>query len=402
VVLSDVPLPATAEALLTFLESVGRRSEAELYVKLFRTLPRPSFALVAADYLVVRHAIGSLAEQAGFLSQLGLVAPLVVGLFNPETAERGAEALAEVLPNKGLLPKIHDFGEPDLAACLSAELSVGALPILRFPVKPGEPPRERFAALGELAGELATRKVVVLRQRGGIMLREDAGGTLPGLASASGRVSVINLRSDLDAVVGSGLLRQDDYKLLELVQALLGEAQNSRLTLSITSPFTLLRELFTVKGDGTLVKSGAEIRRATSYEELDLPRLTQLLERSFDKKLRSGLFARPPLAVYFEAAYRGAAIVEPTQVAPYLTKFAVEPLAQGEGMGRDLWSVLTREQPRLIWRARARNPISAWYATQCDGLIRLPEWHVFWRGIKPEHTSDAIFEALARPVDFDA
>ena len=39
--------PDAAGVVLTFLESVGRRSEAELYLKLFRELPKESFAIIA-------------------------------------------------------------------------------------------------------------------------------------------------------------------------------------------------------------------------------------------------------------------------------------------------------------------------------------------------------------------
>ena len=54
---SDTPLPATAEAVLTFLESVGRRSEAEFYLRLFRKIPKESFAIVAAEAPVVRRRL---------------------------------------------------------------------------------------------------------------------------------------------------------------------------------------------------------------------------------------------------------------------------------------------------------------------------------------------------------
>lgn len=414
-------LPAAAEAVLTFLETVGKRSEAELYLKLFRTLPKHQFALVAADYLVVRHSPGSLAEGLEFLSQMGLVAPIVLGLFNPETALRGAQTLTEILHQRQLRPRIHSMDEEELAQNLREELSVDQVPVLKFSIKRGEHPRDRFAQLGRLAGQLGTRKVVVLRQRGSVAIREEArvpDGAVhesrtpvvgaPGvgplgleMSGEGGQLSVLNLRSDFDALLAHDLLRQDDARLIEFVQGLLVEAHNPRLTLSITSPLTLLRELFTLKGDGTLVKLGAEIRRTESYQDLEVPRLAALLERSFNRKLKSGLFERPPLSVFLETQYRGAAIVEPTPIAPYLTKFAVEPLAQGEGVGRDLWQALTRDHSRLVWRARPRNPISAWYATQCDGLVRLPRWTVFWRGLETSAIPSAVQNALERPEDFD-
>src|SRR5690606_11674668 len=61
-----------SEVVLTFLESVGRRSEAELYLELFRKLPKASFGVIAAEATVTRHAHRSLVEQLSFLTQLGL------------------------------------------------------------------------------------------------------------------------------------------------------------------------------------------------------------------------------------------------------------------------------------------------------------------------------------------
>jgi acetylglutamate synthase len=79
----------------------------------------------------------------------------------------------------------------------------------------------------------------------------------------------------------------------------------------------------------------------------------------------------------------------------------VDPVAQGEGMGNDLWQALARDHAALFWRTRATNPIANWYATLADGVLRLPGWHVFWRGIPPRAIPDVVDEALARPEDFD-
>ena len=71
-----------ADVVLTFLESVGRRAEAELYLRLFRQLPKESFALIAPGAQVLRDGAGALVEQIRFLADLDLYAPLVVGLFD--------------------------------------------------------------------------------------------------------------------------------------------------------------------------------------------------------------------------------------------------------------------------------------------------------------------------------
>jgi acetylglutamate synthase len=94
------------------------------------------------------------------------------------------------------------------------------------------------------------------------------------------------------------------------------------------------------------------------------------------------------------------AILEPSPVAPYLSKFAVEPVAQGEGIGQDLWQAITRQYRSLVWRSRPANPIRSWYANVCHGMLRLADWHVFWRGLEPEQVAGAVVEARSRPNDF--
>ena len=60
------------------------------------------------------------------------------------------------------------------------------------------------------------------------------------------------------------------------------------------------------------------------------------------------------------------------------------------------------EFPTVFWRARATNPIGAWYTKLCDGLMRFPAWHVFWRGLAIEQVPAAVAFALAAPVDIAA
>jgi acetylglutamate kinase len=392
--------------VLTFLESVGRRSEAELYLGLFRQLPKQSFAIVVTEAAVIRHALGSLLEELKFLADLGLVAPVVVGASSPDTALRGASELARHLPRVGLATSQYEMTTPGLGELVSGDLLAERMPLLWFGPEPEQKPRDRFGRVGRLAQELRTRKVVLVRQRGSLALRDDAnlaGIERLGLLGPRGELSVVNLRTDREALSGSRVLRAEDQRLLDCLGALLEAATpDANLTVSVTSPLNLLRELFTVRGDGTLIKLGAEVKRVASYAELDCGRLQGLLERSFGRALRPEFFERTPSSLYVEADYRGAAILEPSQVAAYLSKLAVEPLAQGEGIARDLWQALARDHAAFFWRARPQNPITSWYLSQCDGVLRLSDWHVYWHGLAAEQIPGAVAEALARPEDFAA
>jgi hypothetical protein len=396
------PIPSAAEAVLTFLESVGRRSEAELYLALFQKLPKQSFAIVAPANTAVRQGLGTLVEQLRFLADLGLSAPIVLGLFHPGAAAALEPRLVRRLESAALSPVPLVWGEPELGALLEDELGKGKTPIVRF-ADDAAGVASRFQALAELAARLATRKLVLVRRHGGLELgseRYEPRARAQLLDVDRGAVSLVNLRTDAEPLLGQKLLRREDAELLEHVRSFFAAAAPHAPLCSITSPFSVLTELFTLKGAGTLIKPGTPIRRLATYAEVDLTRLETLLETSFGCELEAGLFQRPPLALYLEQEYRGAAIVEPNDVAPYLSKFAVEPVAQGEGMGRDLWRAMAREFPCLFWRTRAQNPISSWYFSVCDGMVRRADWNVFWRGIEPELVPRVVETALGIRDDF--
>jgi acetylglutamate kinase len=395
-------LPATAEAVLTFLESVGRRSEAELYLRIFHRLPKQSFAIIAPGAPVIRAGQGAFTEQLRFLSDLGLCAPIVLGLF--DAGHAAASHVVRRLEAAGLAFSQRSTETPDLARVLTDELVAGRWPVLTFPDDPQRDARDKLVWLGQLAAELDTRKLVLLRRRGPLHLVNDKSLALAErslIPVEAGSVSLINLRSDAELIRGQKLLRKGDAQLFEWVRELLSTTPDENLLVSVTSPLDLLRELFTVRGAGTLIKRGSDIRRLDSYEVADVARLGALFEASFSAPLRPEFFEKPPLAVYVEQDYRAAAVVHATDVGAYLSKFAVDPLAQGEGMGRDVWQAITRDFSSLFWRTRATNPISAWYANVCDGLVRLTRWHVFWRGIGPVHIPEVIAHAAALEDDFE-
>ena len=389
--------------MLTFLESVGRRSEAEFYLRLFLKLPKESFGIIAPGATVIRYALGSLVEQLKFLADLGLYAPVVLGLFDPERGAQSADRLVKRLPPAGMEPCAHEMSEPDLAGRLRAELRAERLPVVHFSVVEGQTIEDRLNELGVLAKALDTRKFVLLRRRGGLKPR--ANGKLelaPGysLPTDAGRISIINLRTDRDGLASGKALPKRDAELLAAAERLIAFSQPSPMLASITSPLNLLKELFTVKGAGTLIKLGSAVVRRGSYSEFDVERLRRLFEASFGRALDPHFFEQAPLAAYVEAEYRGAAVVCASAPVPYLSKFAVEPEAQGEGMGRDLWEAISRDYPALYWRGRPENPIASWYASVCDGMVRLAEWNVYWRGVETARIPEVIEAARTRPPDF--
>ncbi|MBX3128221.1 MAG: hypothetical protein KF718_15970 [Polyangiaceae bacterium] len=398
--MSPPPKVPVADAVLTFLSSVGRRSEAELYLTLFRELPKESFAVLAPGAPVVRQGVGGLVEQIRFLGELGLVAPVVLGLFDADRAAPLGERLLRRFESAQVAAEIHGSDAAGIVDTLRERLRAGVIPIVVM--RSDTALDARLAWLADVTRALGTRKLVLLRRRGGLGLLAERRVALVEshqIPLEGSTVSLVNLRTDAD-VLAEALRGLPDSALVQAVHTLL--AMHERLVVSVTSPLDLLRELFTVKGAGTLIKRGSAILRHASYAELDVPRLERLFELSFGRPLAPGYFERAPRVVFVEQEYRGAAIVFDTPIAPYLSKFAVEPLARGEGMGRDLWTRLTRELPRVFWRTRTGNPTQQWYVQMCDGFVRTPGWQLFWRDVASDQIPAMVEYAAGLADDFDA
>ena len=133
--------------------------------------------------------------------------------------------------------------------------------------------------------------------------------------------------------------------------------------------------------------------RATSWDELDLPRLRELIESAFGRRLLPDYFDRTRLKrAYVSEHYRAAVIITDEHGEAYLDKFAVLDEAQGEGLGRAVWQLMREETPSLFWRSRRGNPVNAFYFGEADGCVKQPKWKVFWYGLDG-------FERIARCVE---
>ncbi len=384
------------EIIQRFLESVGQKADVDLYLKLFRAQRRESFGIIVAGAQIVRTALDPLHFDLRILAGMGLYPVVLLGLFDARDADRQAQRVHEWLAEDLVPATVVAAGEDMPHATQSAvrdTILSGAIPVVSLQAAAEADAEGRFALLSRLTRALETKKIVFLSTSAGIE-REGAP-----------RISFINLSTDYDRLFAKGNLSRRHGQLLRHVKALLDEIPH-RMSVAVVNPLQLLRELFTVGGAGTLVRKGSRIESHASFAHIDRARLRALLESAFGRPMREGVLdpggraERETERIYLEESYLGAALLTQTQVGVYLSKFAVERQAQGEGIGTDLWSVLVRDTPAFFWRARPDNPITPWYAKQCDGLVRFPEWHLFWRGLPPARIEAAIQHALAAPVDF--
>jgi hypothetical protein len=378
------------EIIQRFLESVGAKADIDLYLKLFRAQQKESFAILVPNAQIVKSALDPVHFDLRILADLGLIPVVLLGLLEPKDADAQAQRVADWLIEDAVKCEIVR-ADPEMNAeaimTIRAVIGRGAIPLVSVETAGAQTVDVRFRLLARMAEALESRRIVFLSRRAGL---EVGGGEPP---------SVVSLATDVERLLAPGALSRGQALLLRQVKRLL-EQVHHRMNVTVVNPLQLLRELFTVNGAGTLIRRGSRIAVHDGWANADQGRLSALFSSAFGRTIRDDFFDRTVVRTYIEESYLGAAVMEPTAVAPYLSKFAVERTAQGEGLGGEIWSLVTRDFPTFYWRSRAENPITAWYGKNCDGLVRLPNWHIFWRGLPPENIPAAITHALSLPSDF--
>jgi len=378
------------EIIQRFLESVGNKADIDLYLKLFRSQRKESFAVLVAGAQIVKSALDPVHFDLRILADLGLIPVVMLGLFEPKDAGAQAQRVADWLTED----KVHcaivnadaDMGPPTIEA-IQTTIACGAIPLVSLEAAAAQQVDARFRSLAKLTEALETRKVVFLSRRAGLVVGSDK------------PPSVVSLATDVDRLLAPGALSRGQAVLLRQVKRLLEQGRHP-MSVTVVNPLQLLRELFTVNGAGTMIRKGSRIAVHEGWNGADSGRLRALFTNAFGRTIRDDFFERVITRTYVEESYRGAAVVEPTPVAPYLSKFAVERTAQGEGLGGEIWSLVTRDFATFYWRSRPENPITAWYTKNCEGMARFPQWHVFWRGLAPKDIAPAIAHALSLQSDF--
>lgn len=369
------------DLVLRFMNSVGHRRDAEFYLKLFTSTRPESFAIVVIDLDSLKDEVDAILFEIRYLMRLNLYPVVVI--------QGSMETLAS-------LDIESYFKKAKLAMnFLSAELSDGEkLDFIKKRIHQRLLPLLQVGAdldlvheLTHLANLLRTGKIIFLRRAGGII---DPVTEHP--------ISIVNLRFDMLRLASSGIT-SEQLGFLKGCQALIEKCPH-KIFVSIVSPNNLLRELFTVKGAGTLIQTGSKIRTFHSWEGIDPESLRRLLEMSFERKINDAFFQEPIQHFYIEENYMGAALLKDFQDMTYLTKFAVGTEARGLGIGRDIWNEIIKNHQKIFWRSDPEKFITHWYVKQCDGMHKTKNWTVFWKGLAEDRISQAIDYALNCPVDF--
>ncbi|KAJ8123739.1 hypothetical protein ONZ43_g378 [Nemania bipapillata] len=152
---------------------------------------------------------------------------------------------------------------------------------------------------------------------------------------------------------------------------------------------------------------------------VDLPRLVNLIEDSFGRKLDIEDYLKRIngnlAGIIIAGEYEGGAILtweappgttDPAKRVPYLDKFAVLRKSQGAGGVADIvFNAMVRDcfPDGVCWRSRKDNPVNKWYFERSRGTLKLKgmNWTMFWT--TPKLTLDDQkfhdYEAVCRSIE---
>ncbi|MBN3312871.1 NAGS protein, partial [Atractosteus spatula] len=210
-------------------------------------------------------------------------------------------------------------------------------------------------------------------------------------------VGQVTLPADVALLSEAEWISVQEQRLVRTIVDLLNQLP-SESSAVITSASTLLTELFSHRGSGTLFKNGEPIHRYSSLDEIDVDRLLALINKSFGKNLKEDYVASLKgrlHSIYLSEEYSAVAVItkEPVRSrTPYLDKFVVSSSRQGQGASQILWERIRRDLGALFWRSQSTNRINPWYFKKCDGSFVNGRWIVFWFGLSDMRDSYELVE----------
>lgn len=173
------------------------------------------------------------------------------------------------------------------------------------------------------------------------------------------------------------------------------------LHISITSPFMLLKELFTIKGSGTLIRRPSKILYYTKEQVSEnlLKKMKNIIEECFQKKVKEQALEKFTDA-FLDSEEQSLVLLEKQDFGYYLSKFAVSIEARGKGIAQDLWNELQNRNYSLFWKTNQKNSIKKWYEKICDGFYKWDPYIIFWKNISYEKIPKIIEFIKERGSDF--
>ena len=370
------------DLVIKSLSAIGAEREAKFYADLFSAQAPEKFALIVIDPRCLKNPLlEALISNIRIISDLKLTPVLLIGALDSDRTRIKflSQRLSKELDSIGVRSFKLNTASYQLFPEIRKLTTKGQIPILEFTNA------DQAINLQGVIKELQPAKVIFLQPSGGFSVKGN-------------RIPFINV-DNMDERVSDANLSPGQIKFKNLVVELLNDPVNQSVYI-IASPLNLLRELFTTRGSGTLVRRGAPLLIVDNLAGLDQSRLAMSISDSFGKTLNVDVFDRPIQSAIIERDYRGGAIMTDNEGLPYLSKFWVSREARGEGIARDIWEAAIINHPEIFWRSRENNSFNDWYMKMCHGMQMVSGWRVFWRGLNTDDIPKAVRLATQAPEDF--
>lgn len=421
--------------LKRFLEEIGSDpKEARYWLRQFQqheSAPDQPFAVVQVDSRILEDKLmlEKLASCLAFLHRNGMPVIIVHGLDSDSDYEirdprlRRAKLIEDNIEIVDLLEKHGGMARPFMSSghVISAleqdNLSEFVGRIVKVDVKPlqwclrsghipvltavGECPSGQVLCVD--ANNAAIRIAQILQPRK-VMFLNTSGGLVDKQGNVIGNV---NVADDLECLLQQPWHTDTTRKQVISIAKLLNTLPEYSSAV-ITSADSLIPELFTHNGSGTMFLRPEAIHRYHSLDTVDIDRLQDLLIKSFDKPLNAEYFStlKDRLhTLYVTESYSAAAVItkeDGVHNVPYLDKFTVGRKSQGLGTSDNLWKKIKHDFSSLFWRSRGTNRINPWYFIRCDGSCTNENWTVFWYGVSDHVLTHKLVQYASQiPPSFD-
>lgn len=419
--------------LRRFLEEIGTDPrEARYWLRQFQnheSSPEQPFAVVQVDSEIMEDEVmlDKLASCLTFLHRNGMPVIIVHGFDslvdnNINIRQRRAKVIEDNIELVDLLEKHGSRARPfmnsgHVLSALENPSSAFHGRIDKVDVKPlqrclrsghipvltavGESPSGQVLCVD--SNDAAIRIAQVLKPMK-VMFLNSTGGLVDRQGNILGNVSVSD---DLEFLLKQPWHSETTLQQVILIAKLLHTLPESSSAV-ITSADSIIQELFTHKGSGTMFLRPEKIQKHHTLATVDTDKLKQLLIKSFNKPLNTDYFfllEHRLHTLYVTESYSAAAVItneEEVDGVKYLDKFTVGRQSQGLGTSDTLWRKIKQDFSCLFWRSRGTNRINPWYFIRCGGSCTSGEWTVFWYGISDYTLTQKLVEhAKTFPPSFD-
>lgn len=411
----------TRDVVIELLSQLGSSREAREYLRKFSSNDSSQFAVIKVGGEVLQNDLSRLASSIGFLHHVGLFPIVLHGAgtqLNQALAAAGIETrkvdgvrvttpdvmsvirpvvyqqnlkLVEALEKLGIRSRSLQHGvfdceyQDEARFGLVGQVTNVNLDSIRSTIQAGSLPI--VTCLGETSGgqvmninaDVAAAQLVLEIKPQKIIFLSPTGGLLD---ENNQIISAINLETDYQRLLDADWVHSGmRLKLIQIAELLQQLPLSS--SVSITSADNLTRELFTHRGAGTLIRRGEGFLIEEEVTGLRQSELKTLIEVCFEREISDNYFDVINLhELIWAGSGRAASVIcKGVNGIAYMDKFAVTPVAQGEGLGTALWEQIRQRHAQLYWRSRADNPVNGWYNRQADFCIRREKWQVFGYGV---------------------